>query len=193
VSVSPTVDVQKAQMDLLLTGYDPLTRIYNGVGSATSNDTQTTIDATINFNGWNANPKLYFDTGLAKVGSNAVNKALSKLSANTTGLTWFAQVKQDMDRYIIINAGSKAGLKKGDVLTVHNQVYYWENDGAPCSVPLSYMTDQRPGTPTAIITLDDVEPDFSVSAVDPERPTQEVAHPGAIVRLQSFAPAPEAK
>lgn len=187
VTISPSIKVDKAQMALLLKAYHPLTRLYTAMGDATSNETKTTINATINFNDFTVSPELYFKTPLEKVSRSALTKALDKLSKDAADMTWTAQVKKDADRYIIINAGKKAGLKKGDELTVHNQLYYWENEGQPCRSPLAYQVDQRPGNPTAIIRLDIVEDDYSISEVDPVRPTDEAAHVGAVVRLKSFA------
>jgi hypothetical protein len=144
----------------------------------------------VNFNDFKVSPELYLKTPLEKVSRNGLNRALAKLAQDASDMTWVAQVKQDADRYIIINAGKKAGLQKGDVLTVHNQLYYWENNGTPCQVPLAYQLDQRPGNPTAVIKLDIVEDDYSISEVDPLRPTDEAAHVGAVVRLKEFAPKP---
>jgi len=193
ITITPSVKVDKAQMALLLKAYNPLTRLYSAMGDATSNETKTSINATVNFNDFVVSPEIYLKTPLEKVSRTAITKALVKLAKDASDTTWTAQVKQDQDRYIIINAGKKAGLKKGDVLTVHNQLYYWEENGAPCQVPLSYQVDQRPGNPTAIIKLAVVEDDYSISEADPIRPTDELAHAGALVRLREFAPEENSK
>jgi hypothetical protein len=188
IVIEPSVEVEKAQLDLVLEAYNPLTRILKAMGGATSDDTSTSLKAKVGYNDFNVTPEVYKDKPIGKVTQKAVDKALAQLSADTADQPWFAQVEQDADRYIIINAGKNAGLKKDDVLTVHNQIYMWQNNGTPCQVPLLRHLDKRNGTADAIIKLERVEDDYSISYVDPERPTDEPVMPGAIVRLKEFAP-----
>ncbi|MGE3973463.1 MAG: hypothetical protein AB7F59_02945 [Bdellovibrionales bacterium] len=191
ISVDGTVKVDTAQMGLTLRAYDPLTLYYKAISSSTSNETKTRINANINFKGFQAGPEFYFQTPLEKVGRSAVEKALAKLSTKLAEVTWESQVIKDKDIAIIINAGKNAGLQVGDVLTVHNQIYEWEDNNQPCESPLSYRIDQRPGVPTAVITLGEVYDDYSVSTAQIERPTFERVMSGAAVRLKQFKPEPQ--
>lgn len=188
IVVEPSVEVEKAQLDLVLEFHNPLTGFLKGMEGATADDTATTLKAKVGYNDFNVTPEVYKDKPIGKVTQKALDTTLSRLSASTATQDWFAQVEQDADRYIIINAGKNAGLKKDDVLTVHNQIYMWQNNGTPCQVPLLRHIDKRNGVPDAVIKLERVEDEYSISYVDPERPTEEAVLPGAIVRLKEFAP-----
>ncbi len=190
ISVTPTIKVDVAQMELNLFAGDPLTGKLNGGGKATSNDTKVSVNATINFNDFVVTPTYYKTTGLAKVAEKAIQKSLSKLAVDAAKIPWEVQVTEDDDRFIIINAGSNAGLQADDVLTVHNQIYKWKDNGEACKVPLAFKADQR-DTPTAIIKLKTVMPEYSISYPDPERPNDENVQVGAVVRLKEFASVPK--
>ncbi len=188
IVVSPTVEVERAELDLYLETYHPLTGVLNGMGEATSANTKTTVKATVGYGDFNVSPEIYAEKPIGKVTQKALDKALEELSTKTASDEWYAQVVQDFDRNIMINAGSTAGLKKGDVLEVYNQVYFWKNNGVPCQVPLIGQMDKHPGKPDAVIVLDSVQPDVSYSNTDPERPTEEPIFPGAIVRVRTLVP-----
>jgi len=189
-SVTAKVKVDVAQMGLVLSATDPLTRQYLGVSSSTANETKTSVGAEINFDNFKIDPNFYFSTPLQAVGAKALGKAMDRLYSQLSQTPWEAQVLRDEDRFIIINAGARAGLKAGDILTVHNQVYRWENDLDPCNSRLLFKADQR-DVPTAVIKLKTVTDFYSISEIDPERPTFEAARTGAVVRLKEYAPAPQ--
>jgi hypothetical protein len=191
ISVDGNIKVDTAQMGLTLGAYAPRSTNYKAIASALSNETKTKINANINFKGFEIGPEYYFQTPLEKVGRMAVEKALTKLKTkimDSNDYVWEAQVLKDKDVAIIINAGKNAGLQAGDVLEIYNQIYEWEDNTRPCASPLLYHVDQRPGTPTAIITLAEgqVYDNYAVSTAQIQRPNFERAAIGATVRLKQF-------
>lgn len=188
IVASPSVEVERAELDLYLETFHPISGVLNGMGEATSASTKTTFKATVGYNDFNVTPEIYAEKPIGKVTQKALDKAIEQLTADTADDVWYAQVVQDFDRNIMINAGRNSGLKKGDVLEVYNQVYFWKNNGTPCQVPLIGQADKHQGKPDAVIVLEDVQSDVSYSNTDPERPTEEPILPGAIVRVRQLAP-----
>jgi hypothetical protein len=98
---------------------------------------------------------------------NTLFRGLFKLgeSLEEMGQDWSARVYKNNDSHIMINAGFRHGLKKGDTFYVSNMKYFW--DGKPCESRLDKQVNLHDEDNAIAKVIIDTEPsaDLSVARV----------------------------
>jgi len=167
--VDVSVDVSTSTMTLNLEGDNPISKQIIDMGSASANDTSTTINSTINFANFNISPSFFFSSKLNDVAMKGMTTGLSSLASSpqVSAMPWEAQVTDPADLALTINAGTKAGLKCGDVLDIYNQTYFYDPSVDPCKTTAVTHFDSDPtGQPSATITIRHLQPDASMTSGD---------------------------
>lgn len=151
--LSGAFDIKKATLTMSMNALDPL--IPGHVKAATTskaNRFETNISAQINLGGFAIGPRAYFKSDLAGVVNKAMENGVSDLKKQfDQAEPWFAMVKKNCDKAILINGGSTSdvGLQVGDVLEIHNVWYDWE--GEVCNSTLRSTMQATPmGSPVAV-------------------------------------------
>lgn len=188
--VDVTVQVSTSTMTMFLEGDNPITKQAIDMGNASSKDTQTTINASVNFANFSISPSFYFQSPISTVSMKGLTAALSSLAKapQIAAQQWEAQVSDPGDLAMTVNAGSKAGLHCGDVLDIYNQLYYYDDKVDPCQTTAVTHFDASPGQPSATIILRQVQPDASLSGYqegDVNYFDMRGIQAGAVVRLNT--------
>ncbi len=117
--------------------------------------------------GFKLNPRAVFREPVVNVIRKGLNGVLTKLGARLEreGQEWSARVFEENDSHIMINAGSRHGLKKGDTFYVSNIKYYW--DGRPCESRLDKQLNlqDRDSAIAKVIIETTPSPDISIARV----------------------------
>ncbi len=125
-------NLSKMKMSLDIHSFQPL----SGTALVSANKTGTKVDfgggLGLNLGNIIFNPRAVFREPVVDVIRRTLRSALVDLGERLEELEpWSARVYKDNDSHIMINAGLRHGLKKGDTLYVSNMRYIW--DGEPCA------------------------------------------------------------
>lgn len=94
---------------------------------------------------------------LRKTASDSVLQSVSKAYAASQkmGYRWFTKITQKKDGKLIIPVGSAAGLRTGDLFSIHSTKYYWNDKLAPpCNDNLEMVDASL--APTAILKIENI-------------------------------------
>ncbi|MGH1468433.1 MAG: hypothetical protein ACRBBP_06100 [Bdellovibrionales bacterium] len=124
-------NLKKMKMSLDMHSFQPL----SGTALISANKTGTKTDfgggLGLNLGIITLNPKAIFREPVVDVIRRTLRSVLVNVGEGLEELEpWSARVYKDNDSHIMINAGSRHGLKKGDTLYISNMKYFW--DGEPC-------------------------------------------------------------
>lgn len=108
------------------------------------------------------NPTAVFREPVVDVIRDTLSAALVSVGEELEALEpWSARVYKDNDSHIMINAGSRHGLKKGDTLYVSNLKYFW--DGDPCESRLNKQVNLQDEDNAVAKVIIETEPSLDVS------------------------------
>lgn len=181
VGVNAKVDIKTAQLDAAMSARHPLTGATLVAATASSKQTSTTINTSIDFSGFNVGPTFWFQTPLAKTTESALSQLLSQIN---TGMKdpWFTFVHdvavKGTAQLVYINGGSEIGLKAGDEFQIYNLQHKWA--GAACNSKYLGNIPVFAGS----IVLTNVGDGLSVGLLTP---TDKVVEIGAKVVFSKFA------
>jgi hypothetical protein len=123
-------NIKKMTMGLDMHAFQPLsgTNLANAHHTGVKNDIGGSVG--LNIIGIRIKPRAVFRKPVVDVIRETLNKTITKLGVNLeeAGQEWSARVFEENDSHIVINAGFKHGLKKGDTLYVSNIKYFWDGD-----------------------------------------------------------------
>lgn len=162
--------LKKMSMGINLDAYQPLTGV--PVASSFKKGVKTDFGGGVKLNLGiiSVNPSAMLRQPVAEVIDETLTGVLKNLGENLEQKeAWSARVFQENDSHILINAGSRHGLKKGDTLYISNMKYFWK--GNPCETELvSQLNLQDRDNPIAKVIID-VEPsqDISIARVFEQR------------------------
>lgn len=155
-------NLKKMRMGLDLHAYQPLsgTALRSVAGVGVKKDFGGGLG--LNLGIITINPRAVFRQPVVDVIRKTLRSTLTSLGDKLIGLEpWSARVFEENDSHIILNAGSRHGLKKGDTLYVTNVKYFW--DGLPCESRLQKQLNlQDEDNPVAKVIID-TEPSADVS------------------------------
>jgi hypothetical protein len=159
---SASVMIEKAQLDLGLVAYSPLTKGLFSSIDVTSKQTKVDLNLSINFGNFSLGPKFYFQSPLSKVTKSGLEKAVKVIADDLQQVPWNTRVLADHDTHIAIMGGSNVGLREGDQLAIYNETHYWE--GEPCkSKYLGGASNSK--EPVAIIEVTELGEDIAQTRV----------------------------
>lgn len=154
--------LKQMTMGLDVHAYQPLSGSH--IASAKSKGVKNDFGGGVGLNLGILSPKFNFMSRqpVADVVRKTLRSGLDRIGEKLEALEpWSARVFQERDTHILINAGSKHGLKKGDTLYISNVEYFWE--GEPCESRLRYQLKQQDrDNPLAIVILDK-EPSLDIA------------------------------
>ena len=129
-------NLSRMTMGLNLDAFQPKTGI--ALGSSFQRGVKRNRGAGISFNigGLILNPSIVLRQPAAEVISETLGGALTDLGARLEE-PWSARVFQENDSHILINAGFRHGLQKGDTLYISNVGYTWS--GEACNSELLFQ------------------------------------------------------
>jgi len=117
------------------------------------------------------NPKAMLRQPVADVIGKTLRKTLVGLGEQLEEQNekWSARVFADNDSHIMINAGSRHGLKKGDSLFISNMRYEWA--GKPCESKMLYQVNTQDRDNPVATVLIETEPsaDMTIARVINQR------------------------
>lgn len=134
--------LQKMSMGLNINAFQPKTG--TPLASAYKKGVKTDFGGGIKLNlGMiSINPKVMLRQPVAEVISKTLRGALTSIGQRLEEQElWSARVYKDNDSHIMINAGSRHGLKKGDTLYISNMQYEWS--GKACASDLMYQINRQ--------------------------------------------------
>lgn len=149
-------DTESFQLDLSLGAIDTIANSSLAFVNVSAKQTKTAISFTLPFQSLLFEPSFYFQTPLAKVTYNALDKAVSGIysqlkaaESNNKTAEWSTRVLVDHEQGVLILAGKNHGLKVGDTFDIYSEKTYWQGAngevGIPCesklvaSIPDSYL------------------------------------------------------
>lgn len=152
-NLSGSFDIKKATLTMAMKALDPLIPGHvKAANTSSATRSETNLSATINLGGFSIGPRAYFKSDLAKVVNKAMENGIVDLKSQfDRAEPWFAMVKKNCDKAILINGGSTSdvGLQVGDILEIHNVWYDWE--GKVCDSRLRSSMQATPmGSPIAV-------------------------------------------
>lgn len=126
-------DVQKAQMDLTMVAYHPITRRVMATSHQTPEQTIKSMNFSLDLAGLQIGPSYWRQTPLAQVVFDGLSSAIAQIAKDLETDAWYTRVLHNVDDHVIINGGGvlDSGLKVGDQLITYREVVEW--DGDPCN------------------------------------------------------------
>jgi len=174
VVTGANVSVERMVMSLDLHSYEPLTLTNTGA-SVSRKGIKTDFSGGLGLNlfGLIFNPTISVPQQFATVTKNTLRTTLNALGQRIEELEfsnamdpWAARVYAENDSHILINAGSKHGLKIGDYLWVSNMDYTWEGDQIPCESPLRFQRRRHSfENPLAVVEIESLGLDSASAKV----------------------------
>jgi len=151
---SADFNIKKMTMGLDMHAYQPLSGTHLTSAHHTGVKTDFGGGLGLNILGIKISPRAVFRRPVVDVIRDTLSKTLKKLGAELEAQElWSARVFEENDSHIIINAGSRHGLKKGDALYVSNMKYFW--DGQPCKSRLNkQLNTQDRDNPVAKVIIE---------------------------------------
>jgi len=162
--------LKKMSMGLNINAFQPKTGV--PLASAYKKGVKTDFGGGIKLNLGiiSINPRAMLRQPVADVISKTLRGALVKIGERLEKQEkWSARVYKDNDSHIMINAGSRHGLKKGDSLFISNMQYEWS--AQPCESDLLYQINlQDRDNPVATVLIE-TEPsaDMTIARVVEQR------------------------
>jgi len=135
-------NLKKMTMGLNINAFQPKTG--TPLASAYRKGTKTDFGGglSLNLGIISINPSAMLRQPIADVISKTLQASLVSLGKQLEEQeVWSARVYQDNDSHIMINAGSRHGLQKGDTLYISNMQYEWS--GQPCDSDLLYQINRQ--------------------------------------------------
>lgn len=135
-------NLKKMSMGLNINAFQPKTG--TPLASAYKKGTKTDFGGGISLNLGiiSINPKAMLRQPVAEVISKTLKGALTNIGKQLEEQEpWSARVYRDNDSHIMINAGSRHGLKKGDTLYISNMQYEWS--GKACDSDLLFQINRQ--------------------------------------------------
>lgn len=124
-------NIKQMKMGLDMHTFQPLSGTHLASASKTGVKSDFGGGIGINLGIISINPRAQFRQPVADVIRKTLRSVLFDAGERLEAMDkWSARVYKDNDSHIMINAGSRHGLKKGDTLYVTNMKYFW--DGEPC-------------------------------------------------------------
>ncbi len=162
VGGSVRFSVGKMSLDLSLIGTDPFSGQVLAPAEAGSDQTNNTVNATINFQQIAAGITNYSSTPLAAVSMSALNSAVAQILAYANanaGLNWLARVQSFLPTgQVVVNAGSNSGILVGDQFSAMNVVHT-----DPCKA--DDVVANSPSTAVATLTISQVASSYSIATI----------------------------
>jgi hypothetical protein len=157
------VKVSKSQMDLLLIGTHPLTRAQMASAEVGPNQTRTTIGVEVDFGDLSAIPEHYKETPLSEVSRKALTKGLEIIKDKLDRMPWSGSVMQVIGKSdLLINAGTRAGVRVGDTFEIYNLQHAWEGEACSGTYKGSW---REPVAPVATIQIRESRDTTSVGTI----------------------------
>jgi hypothetical protein len=182
VSASGSVLVSNSAMALTMLAADPLSQVNMYDANVTEDQTNTTINATINFSLFSVKPTAILNTPLAKVTMSGLSQGIAQLSSQLEQLPWTGRVLQKTSNGIVIlNAGTLANVKVGDQFTIYNVQHFWS--GTPCQS--QYENSLRNENPAGVLTIVQVANSTSFGTISNIDQSQTIL-PGAEVAIKTL-------
>jgi hypothetical protein len=135
-------NLKKMSMGLNINAFQPKTG--TALASAYKKGTKTDFGGGVKLNLGiiSINPSAMLRQPVADVISSTLRGALVNIGKRLEEQEpWSARVYKDNDSHIMINAGSRHGLKKGDTLYISNMQYEWS--AKPCESDLIYQINRQ--------------------------------------------------
>lgn len=147
-------NIRKMSLGLDMHAYQPLSGTHLTSAHHTGVKTDFGGGLGLNILGIKISPRAVFRTPVVDVIRKTLGITLSKLGAELESQElWSARVYEENDSHIVINAGSRHGLKKGDALYISNIKYFW--DGEPCQSRLDkQLNTQDRDNPVAKVIIE---------------------------------------
>lgn len=173
--------VDTYQLDLNMVAAHPLTMESVAATNVTGKQTQTTLEFNLPLSNLLVNPGFYFQTPLARVSYNALEKAVrqiqEQLDKKQEANPWFTRVLLSGEHRVVILAGGNHNVKVGDVFDIHNEKVYWSSSkGAPIPCESTYQ-GYSDGDRVASIEIIEISDSTSVGRI--------VYESGAPIRMGS--------
>jgi len=162
--------LKKMSMGLNINAFQPKTGV--ALASAYKKGTKNDISGGISLNLGiiSLNPSAMLRQPVAEVISDTLLGALENLGKKLEEKeAWSARVYKDNDSHIMINAGWRHGLQKGDTLYISNMHYEWA--GAACDSDLLYQvnTQDRDNPIAKVIIETEPSADMTIARVFEQR------------------------
>lgn len=154
-------DTESFQLDLSLGMIDNITNSSVSFVNVTSKQTKTAVSFTLPIQSFLFEPSFFFQTPLAKVTYNALDKGvkgiydqLKKAEANLKVAEWSTRVLKDHEQGILILAGKNHGVKVGDTFDIYSERTYWQGENGEVGIPCeSKLVGHVPDTYLATIEI----------------------------------------
>ena len=184
---SASIMVSSAQMDLSMTGTDPMMSTVLASTDVNATQTQTNINLQIDFGLWSLGPSYASSTPLATMTDKGLTTAIGNLKTQTDKIAWVGRViYHNSDGTLTINAGTQNGLAVGDVYNLQNVTHYWS--GTPCSSTYQGWTPDD-SAPEGTLTITAAGPNSSRGTVTMTNPNTNHIRQGAEALVNTLVPA----
>jgi hypothetical protein len=144
------VHIDVFQMDVSLSGTDPLSGAYIASTEVGSNQTKTNINASVDFSQITVGGGYENIKPIAKVSRQALTVGLKNLKSQLDKLSWIGRIiKRTDDNHLVLNHGALSGIEQGDTFVIYNVEHEWQDNNLPCNSTY-YGSRRVPSTPAAI-------------------------------------------
>ncbi len=186
VSVGAYVKFQKAEMDVSVRAFHPYDRRLVESANITKDQYDTTLNFSVDFGQISIGPEFYFREGLASVARKALMMGIEALRKMTDKHEWYTRIVYREEGFPIIRGGKDIGLQKGDVFTVHNASYFWDNEEGICDPDHYQGRVDGPAIATGVV--EDVGDYLSMLKIDDKSIVgNEDPKTGSIIKLVRLA------
>lgn len=159
--------VETYQLDMNMVASNPVTSEVYGAANVTAKQTRTQLEFTLPLSNLLFDPSFYFQTPLARVSYNALEKSIKEIQEQLdTKQDWYTRVLYADEHVATILAGSNHNVQKGDVFNIYNEKTFWISENGEIPVPCeSRLQSTLDGEPIASIEVFDVSTDASAGKV----------------------------
>jgi hypothetical protein len=155
--------VETYQLDMNMVATHPLTMTQYAGTNVTAKQTRTQVDFSLPLSNLLLDPSFYFQTPLARVSYNALEKAVKDIQEQLDSKEWYTRVLMADEHVATILAGSNHNVQKGDIFDIYNEKTIWGSDNGEIPVPCEskYLGSIESEQPIATVEIVSVSDDIS--------------------------------
>jgi len=187
-AAAPVADVKVRVVNSSMTGVfeatDNKEELLFGATQISSKQTKTYINADVSFKDFILGFEHFSQSPISKVTFKGIKMGVQNLAKETDKYPWEGMViATENRRFVAINAGIDADLKKGDKFQIRNVKHQWK--GTPCKS--EYVRGKPDREAIAVGVVSDVQPTYSWLEVTQYFNSEGMIEVGAKVTVDTLA------